>query len=212
MREAPLTDGQKTDRDLYVSYASRVGGRGVTAQSKDGSHTRRKGGAAMNSSATELEFTRRRAMRAIVKVFVGWTRGLIQKEELRMRKLVALSMAATLVVAAAALPTPAAATKLDEAAGLCAVRIVKTRDCHMNVSKGGTVICVDNTKSGQGEQCVYCADEKSDCKVLFLKTPEGQRLPIAGSEGMVQSILTVAPGKGMPRPPVAPVQPPPVAR
>lgn len=55
---------------------------------------------------------------------------------------------------------------------------------------------------------VYCADAKSDCKVLFRKTPEGQRLPIAGSEGMVKGILTEAPGRGMPRPPVAPVKPP----
>lgn len=75
MREASLTDRQKTDEDLYGSYAPRVGGREVTAQSKDGSHTRR-GGAAMNSTATELDFTRRRAMRGIVRAFVVGTLGL----------------------------------------------------------------------------------------------------------------------------------------
>jgi hypothetical protein len=69
MREVPLTDRQKTEKGLYGSYAPRVRGREVAAQSKDGSQTRR-GGAAMNSTATELEFTRRRAMRGIVKGFV----------------------------------------------------------------------------------------------------------------------------------------------
>ncbi len=69
MREAPLTDRQRTDEALYGSYDPRVGGREVRAQSKDGSRTRG-GGTAMNSTATELEFTRRRAMRGIVKVFV----------------------------------------------------------------------------------------------------------------------------------------------
>lgn len=49
MREAPLTDRQKTDEALYGSYAPRVRGREVTAQSKDGSRTTRGGGAAMNS-------------------------------------------------------------------------------------------------------------------------------------------------------------------
>ncbi len=70
MRETPLTDREKTDKGLYGSYAPRVGGRGVTAQSKGGPRTRRGGGAAMNSTVTELEFTRRRAMRGIVKIFV----------------------------------------------------------------------------------------------------------------------------------------------
>jgi hypothetical protein len=75
MREASLTDRQKTDEALYGSYDPRVGGREVAAQSKDGSHTRR-GGAAMNSTAAELDFTRRRAMRAIVKGFVIGVLGL----------------------------------------------------------------------------------------------------------------------------------------
>ena len=47
MREAPLTDRQKTDEVLYGSCAPRVGGREVTAQSKEGSWTRRQGGAVM---------------------------------------------------------------------------------------------------------------------------------------------------------------------
>jgi len=76
MREALLTDRQKTDEALYGSYALRVRGREVTAQSKDGSRTTRGGGAAMNSTATELEFTRRSAMRAIVKGFVIGVLGL----------------------------------------------------------------------------------------------------------------------------------------
>lgn len=76
MREAPLTDRQKTEKGLYGSYALRVGGREVTAPSKDGSRTTRGGGAAMNSTATELTFTRRRAMRGIVKGFVIGTLGL----------------------------------------------------------------------------------------------------------------------------------------
>lgn len=71
MREAPRIDRQKHEKDLYGSYAPRVRGREVTAQSRDGSQTRR-GGAAMNSTATELTFTRRRAMRGIVKgVVIG---------------------------------------------------------------------------------------------------------------------------------------------
>jgi hypothetical protein len=77
MREAPLTDSQKTDKDLDGSYPSRVGTREVTARLKDGSWTKRgRGGAAMNSTATELEFTRRRAMRGIVKGFVIGVLGL----------------------------------------------------------------------------------------------------------------------------------------
>jgi hypothetical protein len=76
MREAPLTDREKTDKGLYDFHDPRVRGREVTAQWKDQSRRRRGGGAAMNSTATELEFTRRRGMRAIVKVFVVWTLGL----------------------------------------------------------------------------------------------------------------------------------------
>jgi hypothetical protein len=49
MREAPLTDGQKTEKGLYGSYAPRVRGRAVTPQTEYGSLTRRGGGAAMNS-------------------------------------------------------------------------------------------------------------------------------------------------------------------
>jgi len=49
MREAALTDRQKMEKGLYGSYAPPVGGREVTAQSKNKSRTRRKGGAAMNS-------------------------------------------------------------------------------------------------------------------------------------------------------------------
>ena len=75
MRKASLTDRQKTDEALYGSYAPRVSGREVTVGSKDGSQTRR-GGAAMNSTATELTFTRRRAMRTIVKGFVIGVLGL----------------------------------------------------------------------------------------------------------------------------------------
>jgi hypothetical protein len=76
MREAALTDRQKTEKGLYGSCAPRVRGREVTARSKDGSRTKQGGGAAMNSTATELEFTRRRAMRAIVKGLVVGTLGL----------------------------------------------------------------------------------------------------------------------------------------
>jgi len=76
MGEAAMTDREKTDKSFYGSYASRVRGREVTAQSNDGSQTRRKGGAAMKSTATELEFTRRRAMKATVKVFVIGALGL----------------------------------------------------------------------------------------------------------------------------------------
>jgi hypothetical protein len=49
MRKTPLTDREKTDKSFYRSCAPCVGGRGVTAQSKDGSRTKRGGGAAMNS-------------------------------------------------------------------------------------------------------------------------------------------------------------------
>lgn len=49
MRDAALTDRQKTEKGLDGSYAPRVRGRVVIAQWKDVSWTRRKGGAAMNS-------------------------------------------------------------------------------------------------------------------------------------------------------------------
>jgi hypothetical protein len=66
MRDAAMTDRQKTDEALYGSYAPRVRGREVTAQSKNKSRTRRKGGAAMNS---KIAF--RSAMLALVAVVLG---------------------------------------------------------------------------------------------------------------------------------------------
>jgi len=48
MREAAMTNKQKTDETLYGSYAPRVRGCEVTTQSKDGSRTKG-GGAAMKS-------------------------------------------------------------------------------------------------------------------------------------------------------------------
>ncbi len=49
MREALLTDREKTDKSFYGSCAPCVGGREVTTQSKDRSRTRQGGGASMRS-------------------------------------------------------------------------------------------------------------------------------------------------------------------
>jgi len=76
MREAPLTDRQATDEALYGSCASRVRGLEVTAQAKDESRTRGGGGATMNSTSTELDFTRRRGMKVTMKVLVIGVLGL----------------------------------------------------------------------------------------------------------------------------------------
>ncbi len=65
----------------------------------------------MNSTATELELTRRRAMRGIVKGFVVGTLGLIQKEELRMRKSIVFTIALTTLAFVAG---EASATRLTE--------------------------------------------------------------------------------------------------
>ena len=65
MRETPLTDRQKAGKGLHGGYAPCVGGREATAESNQGSRTKRKGGVAM----------KRNAMRAIVKVFIVGTLG-----------------------------------------------------------------------------------------------------------------------------------------
>jgi hypothetical protein len=66
MRDAALTDRQKTEKGLYGSYAPRVRGREVIAQWKGVSWTRQKEGAVMNS---KIAF--RSAMLVLVAALLG---------------------------------------------------------------------------------------------------------------------------------------------
>jgi len=74
-------------------------------------------------------------------------------------------LAIGLALIAAGIATPAAATKTDEALALCRGR---GSDCHaMKITAGDQVtviICVNNSSSGQGVQCVQCPSGQ-DCTV-----------------------------------------------
>jgi hypothetical protein len=76
---------------------------------------------------------------------------------------VMLTIASALI--AASIATPAAATKTDQALALCHAR---GPDCHaMKVSADGSttvIICVNNSSTGNGVQCVQCPDGQ-DCSV-----------------------------------------------
>jgi hypothetical protein len=77
---------------------------------------------------------------------------------------VMLTIASALI--AASIATPAAATKVDQALALCKAR---GPDCHaMKVSDDGattTIICVNNSSTGNGVQCVNCPPGGQDCSV-----------------------------------------------
>jgi hypothetical protein len=77
---------------------------------------------------------------------------------------VMLTIASALI--AASIATPAAATKTEEALALCRAR---GPDCHaMKISAEGsnstTILCVNNSSTGNGVQCVNCPEGK-DCSV-----------------------------------------------
>ncbi len=180
MRKAPLTDSQKTDKGLYGPYVPRVRGRGVTAQSKDGSRTRRgRGGAAMNPTATELEFTWRRAMRAIVKVFAA--------------ALLFLGVFVSHSVPALAFPIGGHPDKckggVPDGAFSC-------------INNGGEVLC---TNDGDYMCCTKNAQGGRDCEQIeTLRRPQGGLRPDAGGVPPAkQPPANVPPGKMAPSP-VAP--------
>lgn len=76
---------------------------------------------------------------------------------------VMLTIASALI--AASIATPAAATKADQAVKLCHAR---GPDCQaMKVTADGsttTILCVNNSSTGHGVQCVQCPEGK-DCSV-----------------------------------------------
>jgi len=166
MREAQLTDRQKIEKGLYGSCASRVRGLEVTAQAKDESRTRG-GGATMNSTATELTFTRRRAMRTIVKGFV-----------------IAVFAAAVLALVTA---TPSEAAKrqviepIDECTGKSSDKGCEGAICYCCISKGA------------GRGCWICNDKFSECTwdPAYLKS-RGVTRP--GTGGVLQQLEKVPQG------------------
>ena len=71
-----------------------------------------------------------------------------------MRKATVSIMAATLVLATAALTGPAAATKQGAVFAGCTAR---GSECTTTLSPdGGVKYCFDNSTAGQGTQCVQC--------------------------------------------------------
>jgi hypothetical protein len=88
-----------------------------------------------------------------------------------------------LALIAGSIATPAAATKVDEAVALCRQR---GPDCHgMRVKSDGstvtTILCVNNSSSGQGVQCVQCPPS-GDCVAVRI-------VPKTRNGGLVVGIL-----------------------
>jgi len=80
-----------------------------------------------------------------------------------MRKAAVSIMAATFVLAAAIPTGPAAATKASTVASAC---VARSSECRVTTEGGGNKYCFDNSKSGQGTQCVSCPsidNTKTDC-------------------------------------------------
>jgi hypothetical protein len=94
-----------------------------------------------------------------------------------------LILTVALALTVAGFAAPAAAIKSDEALALCRQR---GPDCKaMKVSAGDSVtviICVNNSSSGNGVQCVQCATGQ-DCAVV-------RRVPETTRGGFVAGILT----------------------
>ncbi len=144
-------------------------------------------------------------MRAIVKGFVVWTLGLIHEEEHPMRKSVVLIMATTLVVATAALPTPAGAAPVKAVLEACdRMAVSKPGSCGYTASDNGDISgCTVKGKGGSGV-CFYCpADGSGQCSALS-KTPQGKFVRVPGdvlksmtgsASGGVKS--PVPPGQGL---------------
>ncbi len=109
-------------------------------------------------------------MRAIVKVFVGWTLGLIQKEELRMRKSIVFTIALTTVAFIAG--EASAATTLTEQQ----VRNV----CGKLLKEGGGVIGCSK-KCGKKDICDYSCGgpEGKGCRGFVVRA----WLPSPGAPG-----------------------------
>jgi hypothetical protein len=92
---------------------------------------------------------------------------------------VMLTIASALITVS--ISTPAAATKVDQALAFCSAR---GPDCHaMRVNLDGStvvvIICVNNSGTGDGVQCVQCAGDE-DCSIAR-KVPTTKR----GVEGVL---------------------------
>jgi hypothetical protein len=89
-----------------------------------------------------------------------------------MRKTIMTMMATTLVLATAALTGPAAATKYNTVAGGC---VARGAECTTLSSDGGMKFCFDNSKAGQGTQCVHCPGDLTQNKDCTMALTGGRK-------------------------------------
>jgi hypothetical protein len=76
-------------------------------------------------------------------------------------------LTATLLFVLSALTGPAGATKASTVAAGC---VARGTECTVTTEGGGNKYCFDNSKSGQGTQCVKCPaidDTKTDCTMAL---------------------------------------------
>jgi hypothetical protein len=100
-----------------------------------------------------------------------------------MRNIYRLILMVSLALLVAAFATPAAATTSNEALALCRQR---GNDCKaMKITAGDSnviILCVNNSSSGNGVQCVQCATGQ-DCAVV-------RRVPKTTRGDFIGGILT----------------------
>jgi hypothetical protein len=133
----------------------------------------------MNSTATELEFTGRRAMRGIVKGFVVGTLGLIQKGELRRGKSIVFTIALTTVAFVAG---EASAAKLTEqqVKNVCAGQKIQESSLGWGCQKKcGDKICDYTCEKDKNGKSFNCSGEV--VTVRRPSTPPIQVKPPAGT-------------------------------
>lgn len=96
-------------------------------------------------------------------------------------------VAGLLVSMVAGSASPALATKADQAVALCRQRGSDCKALKIHDDNTVVVVCVNNSSSGNGIQCVSC-QEGQDCTVLHT-------VPDSGRGNRVNGILTNKPEK-----------------
>jgi hypothetical protein len=99
-------------------------------------------------------------------------------------------------VAIAALPTIAAATKRDEALKMCEDRGPKCKSMGLGTDPWNDIlICVDNSSSGHGVQCVRC-QSGNDCTVLR-EMPTGDKRPLSEVDAVLTESMQTSDSSGL---------------
>jgi len=118
-----------------------------------------------------------------------------------------LILAAALGVGATMSAMPAAATGKNEALDMCAKREAAGKGrCNaygLGTTLDTVIICVDNSSTGHGTQCVRCQGS-SPCTVIERKGPGSKKRLLGDTDAI--SVLTntapsVAPGQSKPKGP-----------